>query len=293
VYSGDKLSYTVVCENTGDIPLVGIVVTASFVGSAFDIGTIVGTGYLRDSDKTYIWTGAQVTGLKEIAPHTRVEIPLKISIRKDAGLTSNGAPDTVVLKARATSPTVPSTIAAKETIGIGQLSSVIGGALGITQTAYFSDPDSDIKNQGLLPPQVGKETQYTIHWKLSGAGDFGGTVVKATLPAGVSWTGKLTVSGTDSIPEYNNRTQEIVWAISKIDRKDLLEQPPEAIFQIAYTPSSQDSGNTFSLISDAQLTSTETLSGKTINATTRSLTSRQLSDSGLKEGYYRVLPAQP
>lgn len=293
VYPGDKLSYTISCINNGDIPLADVVVTASLIGDAFDISTINGTGYLRDADKTYIWTAAQVPSLKEIAPHAIVQIPLKVSIRDNAGINGNGTPETITLKVRATSPTIPPTIAAKETIGMGQFSSVIGGALGITQSAYFVEPTVGITNRGSLPPRVGEEIQYTIHWKLLGAGDFEGTAVKATLPPGFSWTGKLKVVGTDSVPEYNDRTQEITWTIPKISSKDLESQPPEAIFQIAFTPSSQDSGNVFSLISDAQLTSTETLSGKTISVTARALTSRQLSDRGLKEGYHRVLPAQP
>jgi hypothetical protein len=291
IYRGDKLSYIITCENTGDISLFGVVVRATLASEALQTQTISGTGYFDDTKKMYTWTGGQILGLKEIKPHTSVSIPFSVTVAQTISASALSAP--VIVRAQATSPTVPTSISAKETIGIGQVESKIGGMLGLTQNAYFKEPLSDITNEGSLPPQVGKPIQYTIHWKLSGAGDFDTTIVRATLPAGVIWTGKVKVLGTDAIPLYNERTQEIMWTIPRIAAKDFVSQTPEAVFQISFTPSSQNSGNVFTLISDAALTSIEGLSKKTIQTTARTLTSRQLSDGGLKEGYYRVLPAQP
>ena len=289
VYAGTKISYKIQAENTGDIPLVDAVVKLSFKNPLFDTSSIEGSGHFNEVTKTYTWTAAQIPGLKEIGPHTSLSIPFSIML-KQANANDILDQKNVIVRAQITSPTVPPLMSAKETVGIGQAESQLGGVLGITQSAYFQEPLSDIINQGSLPPRVGVPIQYTIHWKLKGMGDFNNTVIHATLAPGVSWTGKLKVSGIDVSPTYNERTQEITWSVSTITAATLASTTPEAIFQITFTPSSQDSGNTFNLISDAQITSVEVVSQKQIQSSARGLSSRQLQDVQLPEGYYRVLP---
>ncbi len=289
VYAGTRISYKVQAENTSDTPLVDAVARVYLKDSLFDTASIEGSGHFDESTKAYTWTAAQIPALKEIGSHASFSIPFSIML-KQANANDVLEQKTITVRAQITSPTVPPLMSAKETVGIGQAESRLGGALGITQEAYFQEPSSDIVNQGSLPPRVGAPIQYTIHWKLRGMGDFNNAIIRATLAPGVSWTGKLKVSGVDASPTYNERTQEIIWSVPTIAATTLASTTPEAIFQIMFTPSSQDSGNTFNLISDAQITSVEVASQKQIQSSARGLSSRQLQDARPPEGYYRVLP---
>jgi len=291
VYAGDKLSYKITCENTGDTPLSELVAQVVFDGDSFDTASIGGSGFFNSTKKAYVWTAAQVAGLAELAPHSSLTIPFTIALKKTvtAAVLQDGL---LRVRAQAVSPTVSPTIAAKETIGIGQAESRIGGILGFTQSVYYTEPTTDIQNTGPFPAQVGKETQYTVHWNFSGLGDFNNTIVSATLAPGVSWTGKVKVLGTDATPVYNNRTQQITWTIPAITTTEMAKQPPQLVFQISFTPSEQYSNNTFNIASSAQLQSVEALSQKQITLSTQSLMSRNFSGTGLPEGYYRVLPAE-
>lgn len=291
VYAGNKISYQVRIENTGDVPLIDAVAQVVLDNALFDATSLQGTGHFDDKTRTYTWTAAQVEALKEIAPHASFSIPFSVML-KGASAQDVLQQKNLIVRAQVTSPTVPSSISAKETIGISQIESKLGGALGFSQKAYFKEPISDIVNQGSLPPRVASPIQYTIHWKLSGMGNFNSSTVKATLSPGVSWTGKIKVLGTDAVPTYNTRTQEIVWNIPTLTAAAMASTTPEVVFQVVFTPSSQNNGNTFEIISDAQMDSTEVISQKKVESSVKGLTSRQLEDEKLPEGYYRVLPAQ-
>ncbi|MFA7201972.1 MAG: hypothetical protein WC099_03185 [Candidatus Paceibacterota bacterium] len=289
VYVGNRIMYQMKVENTGDVSLIDAIAEMILDNPLFDTNSLQGTGYFNEQTKTYTWTAAQVGALKEIMPHTSFSIPLSVSL-KEVAAQDVLQQKSVRVRARVTSPTVSPFISAKETIGISQIESMVGGLLGFSQGAYFKEPTSDITNEGSLPPRVGSTIQYTIHWKLNGMGDFTNSTVQATLSPGVSWTGKLKVIGTDSVPTYNNRTQEILWHIPMLTATSMASTTPEAIFQVMFTPTSQNSGNIFEIISDAQVSSTEVVSQKQIQSSAKNITSRQLQDTKLPEGYYRVLP---
>ena len=291
VYAGSKLTYTVHVQNTGDTPLQGVIAKVIFDGDLFDTTSIQGAGFLNDATHSYTWTAAQIKDLQELAPHAATDISFTIMLKTNptTAMIQNGS---VKIRAQATSPTVAPNVTAKETIGIGQVESRIGGVLGFAQSVYYNEPSTDIKNNGPFPAQVGKETQFTVHWNLSGLGDFSNTVVTATLAPGVSWTGKIKVLGTDATPSYNDRTQQITWKIPALSTAAMAQQPPQLVFQIAFTPSAQYAQNTFDLISQAQLNTTETLSQKQTSVTAPAIISRQITGTGLPEGYYRVLPTQ-
>ncbi len=289
VYAGNRISYQIRIENTGDIPLVDAIAQITLDNSLFDIPSIQGTGSFDEGTKLYTWTAAQVEALKAITPHTAFSIPFSIML-KNIQTQDILQQKNIRIRAQVTSPTVSPLVSAKETIGVSQVESKLGGALGFSQQAYFKEPLSDITNNGSLPPRVGSPIQYTLHWKLDGMGDFSNSTVRATLSPGVSWTGKLKVSGTDVVPTYNTRTQEIVWSIPLLTATSMASTTPEAVFQVTFTPSTQNSGSTFEIISDARITSTEVVSQKQISTSVKGITSRQLQDEKLPEGYYRVLP---
>jgi len=161
------------------------------------------------------------------------------------------------LKAEAeiSSPTVPYYLSAAQTTGLANLETKVAGATKIETKAYFWDASSGIANHGLWPPKVNQPTQYTVHWLITNySTDIHNVEVRAFLESGVTWTGKVK-GNTDSLPTYNDRTQEVIWTISKIPAtKGVISSPLEVVFQIEATPDVTQAGNYQPLIKETSIT---------------------------------------
>jgi len=139
--------------------------------------------------------------------------------------------------AEISSPTVPNYVASDQTIGLADLQTKVAGEIAINSQALFYDSGSGFSNSGSFPPKVNLPTNFTIHWAVTNySTDVSKVKIKAFLQSGVRWTNQVK-SNINSIPTYNERTQEVIWLIDRIPAtKGVVSNPVEAIFQVEATP---------------------------------------------------------
>lgn len=131
--------------------------------------------------------------------------------------------------------------------------------LQLMSEARFYSNEGDQLGRGPLPPQVGETTKYWIFIRVNNTTNpVRDAVFSATLPSGVSFTGKQSVSiGPALTLDENNNT--IKW--------NYRELPPNSqtglYFEVAVTPSPEQIGKNINLVNDLKFTASDKNTGKT------------------------------
>ncbi len=128
----------------------------------------------------------------------------------------------------------------------------------ISEARYYSR-EGDQLGRGPLPPQIGETTKYWIFIRVNNTTNpVRDAVFSATLPSGISFTGKQSVSiGPALILDEINNT--IKW--------NFRELPPNSqtglYFEVAVTPSPEQIGKNINLVNDIKFTASDKNTGKT------------------------------
>lgn len=268
VYDGDAVSYKITYANDSDVVMRDAILEAELVGKGFVMSSIDTEGYVQDAERTIVWNGSNTKDLTMLQPHAQGTAQFRVKI----GNVTGSADAELMIRVRLTSPTVLPSVSAKETIGLAQFTQTVAGTLGFTQDAYFNEPDGDIVNQGEIPPRIGKVTQYTLHWKITGSkSEFKNIVTVGNLGPGFRWTGRIKVLGTSDSPVYNARTQEVRWDIPSLGEN----ASAEAIFQIEIVPSLNMKDKPLGIIGQAEMSAVDP-HGNGIKASSRQITSKEV-----------------
>lgn len=269
---GDSLRYELRFTNNTDVGLRDVVIQAKLVGELYDFETLNAPQLFFNSlTNTLTWNAANAPQLRVLQAGASGAVEFAVRLRPDYPIKRVNDKDfTLKLAARIESPTVPSFIGAEKTIGLSDLVIKIAGQTTIDTRVFFRDAVSGFVNKGPLPPRVNTPTNFTAHWMITNyATDVENVTVRAFLLSGVRWTGKVK-STINAVPTFNERTQEVIWAIDRIPAtRGVLGLPIEAVFQIEATPSINQIGNYLPLISETELRATDTFVDAEIVSTDR------------------------
>lgn len=153
----------------------------------------------------------------------------------------------------------------------------LASAAGISSDLYFSV--GPFANKGPVPPQVEKETTYTVTWALTNpSNDIRGAVVSAKLPAYVTWLGK-SLPGSERVT-YNDATGEVRWEAGDLAAGTGLTGLSKTVsFQISLIPSISQVNSRPELISDARFSGSDTYILGKVEALAPKLDTSGLKDS--------------
>lgn len=146
----------------------------------------------------------------------------------------------------------------------------------IPRSVYSTGP---FTNTGPIPPKVEKETTYTIIWTITNSSNIvDNTVVTATLPSYVRWTGKT--SPTNEKISFNPVGGKIDWDVGSIKPKADVSSTGqrEVAFQVALLPSLSHIGDMPILVNEQTITGTDRFSETELNVTKKELTTRLFTD---------------
>ncbi len=285
---GDRLEYVVKYYNLSGIALSDVILKANISGELFDFSTIQTNGALDSSTQTLSWNASHIQNLKLLDAGASGEARFSVSLKNQFPIKRlNDKNFTLKAVATINSPSVPYYLDAKETTASASLETKVAGLVSFDAKALYRDSSSGIANSGKFPPKVNEPTEYTIHWLIKNySTDLNNIQIKSSLSSSVSWTG-VVKSNTDTVPLYNDRTQEIVWDIGKMPAtQGILSVPFEAIFQIKAIPNQNQIGQFMPLVNVINLKAIDDFTGLEMSSSDTGLTTALSDDPtvGKEEG---------
>jgi hypothetical protein len=285
---GGRVYYILNYKNEGDVGLRDVIITLEIKTNVLDFSKLeLDNGSYDSSKSTFTWKAGDIPGLKNLEPGQRGEIRVSIPVvnvvpvknTEDKNFTINSI-------AKIDSPDIPTPLGSNKTIASSQLSVKLNSKVILEAKGYYND--ANIKNSGPIPPQVGEETTYTLHWLITNvSNDISNTQVTAFLPTGVKWKGK-TYPNSENI-NYNERTNEITWQVGRLDNGvGILNSPREVSFQIGITPESNQVKKILTILNVSTLTAKDLFTTKDINVEIKEKNTQLKEDEGIPSSGYMV-----
>lgn len=292
VKAGDVLRFEINYKNTGNLGFRDVIVTEKLDNPALDYATLRSEGGAFDSgNRTITWKASDYPRLKFLGPGQDGIIRFSIKI-KDVIPVVNANDKNFVISSlvKIDSLDIPTPINYNKIIAGNKLDMQLNTKLLLSVKGFYNDPT--IGNSGPVPPQVGKETTYTIHWQVANvSNDIIGAKVEAVLPAGVSMTDKIFPE--DAHLTHNSRNNTIIWDIGNVSAgTGILSAPKEVVFQIKFIPSPNQGGApSANILGPSIFSGRDTFTGNNLTMTAERKTTILKEDAKLDSSAYYILPA--
>ena len=260
---GDWLHYEVFFKNIGEDALTNLFIVNKLEGEAFDFSTIKSDfGIFKSGDNSIIFDWKRIQKLQYLAPTEEGKVDFWVRVKDDLGNVKNP-----VLRNKVFASQVEEEFVTK-----------ISSKLEASQKGYFQD--EVFGNSGPLPPRRGEITSYTIMWQAKNYySDVKDVKIKATLLQGVELTGKIFPEEEAQKFTFDSESREIIWSLGDLARgRGVLNSPPNLSFQIAFTPTESQRGQTPDIIGQVQIFGEDTWTETTLEATAPSINTTLLDD---------------
>ena len=265
-YLGDDLNYTIRYNNSSNFNLIGLTMTVKLDGDMFNYSSLNAVGgYFDSNNNTVTWDSSVVSDFANLVPGKKGELSVKLKIKDQFGSGGTGTKNTLVkASAKLSSPNIPPGIDSDELSATTSLITKISTQPTFTQLAYYNDTAFGLS--GPMPPTVGQETIYTVHWNLINPGnDVGDAIVTATLPVGVIWKGSSSVTAGQPDIIYSKNSSEVSWNIKNLPMGVGSTVPKyEAVFQISVKPTTAQKGNVIDLLKNASFSGKDSFTKQVI-----------------------------
>jgi len=260
---GDYLHYEIFFKNIGDTTLENLFLRASLEGGILDLDTVKSdSGQFQKDINTLIWDQTNLPQLRLLSSleEGKVDFWVKLKTNLPADLKNPAARIQVDLS--------------KVREGI---ITKVNSKISLSQRGFFSqDP---FQNSGPIPPQVGSATTYTISWNVwSLYNDLRNAKVRTFLPPQTKLTGEF--SPKESKLSFDAGSREVVWDIGDL----FVGEPGKEIqFQVSFTPTSEQKGQTPDIISQTRLTVEDNWTEKTLETTASAINTTLLDDPSVTD----------
>jgi len=256
--AGQILEYQIDYQNTTQIGIQGVTITARLEGQALDLPSLkLEQGSYDGVNQTITWNPGNLPALEFLEPSEKGQIKFSVRIKDPLPIRKYTDKNfTIINTVKIDSPHIPLSL---KDIQIGSQSKIetkIVSHLTLQAKAYFRD--SLISNSGPIPPKVGQTTTYTIVWQLvNTANDLNKVKVEAILPPHVQWIEEVSPAETNL--EYDSLTGRVTWPVGSLSAATGLLMPVKQVaFQVAITPSLADLGQLVELIGQSRATGQDT-----------------------------------
>jgi len=270
---GDWLHYEIYFKNIGDDALNNLFMVSKLEGEAFDFQTIKSDlGVTRPGDDSVIFDWRRISKLQYLIPMEEGKVDFWIKLKDDLGPVKEPILSNKVFISQV-----------KE-----EFVTKISSKLEIVQKGYFQD--EVFGNSGPVPPRVGETTTYTIIWQAKNYySDVKNVKMKAILPLQVGLTGKIFPEEESLKFTFDSVSREIVWLVGDLERGAGLFRPSKTlVFQIAFTPSGFQRGQTPPLIDQIRISGEDNWTKTTLQSTAPSINTTLPDDPSITEEMGRV-----
>ena len=249
---GEVVPLTLTIHNNGDTVLNDATIDIPFPSSLIVLSQLTQYNAGVLAKETLTLNKKYIAGLASLEPGSSLSLSLQVPLRSNP----QGGTDLSVILSPRIRASVP--LASNDSIDFDSAIHTkplhIGTNLILSADMRYFTPEGDQLGRGPLPLAVGKETKYwaiiTIQNTTSAVSDLS---LSATLPPGVSWTGKTSVSHGSAVL-FNEKNKMLSWS-----HKTMPAYQKIGIYiELSWTPSQSDIGKTPLLLKDIVLSGHDT-----------------------------------
>lgn len=247
-HAGDTLQYSITYKNSSTYTLNGLNLSVHLDGSMYDLTTVDPHGGYFDSGSNILtWNSGAIPAFDNLRPGQSGSAMFSVKLKSN--LTGSGS-SSYFVHATATLATqnVPSDVSGNQISDQDDIVTKLTSQPILDQTLYYNDPA--FGSLGPIPPVVGKETAYTVHWKITNPGNaLSNAKITATLPTGVTWKNVISVGAGQPQPTYNSSSGQVVWNLGSVPAgAGVSGAAYELAFQVSIKPSVNQAGQTVVLV---------------------------------------------
>ncbi len=281
VKSGKPLRVDIKYINNLLVPVSDVEISLKVDGAALDKSSVSAEkGFYRSVDNTIIWNKSTYQTLSSIPPGESGNVGLTLSpLSMSKGIASIRNPEikfSVSVKGkRVEGERLPQEVVDSILRSIKIQSDVTLAS----RLLYYSGP---FKNKGPIPPRTEKETTYNVILSLTnGSNDLSDGLVTVPLPPYV----RFIKSEAGEVLNFEEGSGLVTWNIGSIKAGTGFNgSPKEAVFQIAFTPSVSQIGDSPILLNDISFSGYDRFTLNEISLIRKGLDTSLTSDSGAKQG---------
>lgn len=287
---GVPLSGKLILTNATKRPIDHVVAEINIEG-AYDSGSVdaQNNGVYRAGPSTITWDERSESRLTQLLPGASVSLSFSLVPRAGKMGQDGSAPvlnfaaDVRAIRTAESGVSGEASSLAVEKVVLATQASFISRGL------HFSGPFKDL---GPVPPQVDKETQYTVVWSLRNTTNtLENAVVTAKLAPAVSWTGQVDTEATSTIT-FDEASHTVTWRVGKLaGGAGVGARPPREIaFQVALTPAQSMISLTPKLLVSQEFNAKDLVTGQMIRVTSQDLDASLVSDPQAPKEAGKVAP---
>jgi hypothetical protein len=289
--AGDTLNFQIGFKNNLTSDLSNLIVTESFASQVLDYTTLrLEKGGYFDMDKKVItWKAENNADLKELKAGNQGLIKFSIKVKDVLPINSKNDKNFLITSSvKIDSPDIPTPLNENKVIAGNNLEMKLNSKLVLGVQGFYTH--SYVESFGPLPPVVGKETAYLIHWQaLNIANDLASAKVEAILPTNVTLTGKVFPENIQL--DFNQRNNMLTWNIGEMPAGTGITSPvAEVYFQIKLTPLPQQLDNAAALINKMTFSAQDLFTKQILQASLEEKTTYLFEDKTI-QGKYKVKAA--
>lgn len=269
-FVGDSLRYTVGYVNNSPFTLIGLTLKVKLEGEMYNVAGIrVDQGYFDEAARTVTYDSSGVSAFSGLRPGQRGTASFTVPIKSSTSGIGGTQNLFVKATARLATSNIPSGLDGSEVFATDSVITKISSQPSLGQSLLYDNG----AGSGPLPPQVGQTTTLTVQWSLTNPGnDIRNAKVVATLPPGVMFKDAATAT-LGSAPVFNSATNQVTWNVGTLPFGAGNGTPrPQAQFQVSFTPSSSQQGQSVVIISGTTLTGTDGFTNQAVQVKLRDYT---------------------
>jgi hypothetical protein len=230
-------------------------IEVEIIGNAQEESSInIDNGFYKTSSKKIVWNASSIPELSSLKPGSVGKARFTFDIKRDLPMvTADDKNFSINIRAKITGIGTYDQFENAE-IGDSELKTIkVASGMNVLSKALYHT--GHFTNSGPVPPQVDKETKYTIIWSLSGnSNDFSNVKVSGVLPSYMQWLN--VISPADADLKFNKRGGVIVWNVGYVPAGTGTVLPAkEVAFQVSLLPGLNQEGDSPVLLEETKLES--------------------------------------
>lgn len=263
--SDEVVTARVSLTNNLATPILDSKITGTLLGQGFDRRTVSTQGFYDTNLNQILWQKTNVPELATIQPGQTVSVGLNFDLYSESDLAGLVTDPNTLLKLTIQGQTFDFGNAEKQITA--QAETTIKTETTLTLESALLHSTGPLQNSGPMQPTVGKESQYTVVWRIKNSTSLAeNTVVTAVLPLAVEFSEAQIVEG--SAVTYDQRTRTVTWKIPQIQPgAGYSRGAPQIAFKVAAIPSLSQTKDLLTLTTNKTITSVDSYTKQAIKET--------------------------